>query len=177
MHTFVHSTLLAGSLVLLAPAAFAQSALPPPPPAAPAPSPAPAAPDQPQAPAPGGTMHGMTSAFLGIGYGYGFSTGLGVGARFEWVFLPDGALKLRNGMHDEIGVEAGFDYFHAGYDAGTFGGEKVTWSYNEFTPVVGIVWNFWLTDKLALYPKIDLGYRIASWSESVGGSGSVASAS
>ena len=122
-------------------------------------------------------MHGMTSAFLGIGYGYGFSTGLGVGARFEWVFLPDGALKLRNGMHDEIGVEAGFDYFHAGYDAGTFGGEKVTWSYNEFTPVVGIVWNFWLTDKLALYPKIDLGYRIASWSESVSGSGSVASAS
>jgi hypothetical protein len=30
------------------------------------------------------------------------------------------------------------------------------------------VWNFWLSDQLVLYPKIDLGYRFGTWSTNSG---------
>lgn len=105
------------------------------------------------------------SGFLGMGYSYGFALGLGVGLRYQWVVVPKGFLhSLPSGMHDEFAIEPGFDYFHAGYS-----NVGVSWDYNEFTPLVGAMWTFWLNDRLAVYPKVDVGYRIASWSESVNG--------
>lgn len=130
---------------------------------------APASPTTASAPAPEQVLPQTTenktiSAFLGLGYSYGFALGLGVGLRYQWVIVPKGFLHLPSAMHDEFALEPGFDYFHAGYSK--FG---VSWNYNEFTPLIGVLWNFWLTDKLAVYPKVDIGYRIASWSESVNG--------
>jgi hypothetical protein len=112
------------------------------------------------------SMDKTISALGAIGYGYGFGAAFGVGARYEWVILPKGFLrKLPKTMHDEFGIEPGFDYLHAGYSLG--GGYSV--DYNEFTPLVGVVWNIWLSDKVAVYPKVDIGYRIFSASESLNG--------
>jgi len=111
------------------------------------------------------TANKMLSLFGSIGYGYGYGAGYGLGARFQLVFA-DHVLKLPPGKHDEFGVEFGLDWYHVGYDF-KGPGYNYDWSYNEFTPVVGVTWNFWLTEHLALYPKIDLGYRFISWSNDV----------
>jgi hypothetical protein len=106
-------------------------------------------------------MNKMLSLFGSFGYGYGYGSGYGIGARFQLV-VADHVLKLPPGKHDEFGIEFGMDWYHVSYDYSALGA-SYDWSYNEYTPVVGVTWNFWLTDKLALYPKIDLGYRFISW--------------
>lgn len=111
------------------------------------------------------TMNHNLSLFGAIGYSYG--TGYGLGARFQLIFA-DHVLKLPPGKHDEFGVEFGLDYYHVSYDQSVLG-YKFDWSYNEFTPVVGFTWNFWLSDKFMVYPKIDLGYRFISFSNDLNG--------
>lgn len=106
-------------------------------------------------------MDKALSFFGSVGYGYGYGAGYGLGARFQLV-VADHVLHLPPGKHDEFGIEFGMDWYHVSYDYRGVG-VSYDWSYNEFTPVVGVTWNFWLTDKLALYPKIDLGYRFISW--------------
>jgi len=114
-------------------------------------------------------MNKTISVLGGVGYSYGFSAALGIGARFQWTLVPEGFLRnLPKTMHDELALEPGFDYFHSSYSVGA-GAYGVSLDYNEFTPLVGVLWNIWLSDKVAVYPKVDVGYRIASWSESVNG--------
>jgi hypothetical protein len=137
---------------------------------APAATPAPAQNGAPAAPASAvpeqpdtnrATMNNNLSLFGSIGYGYGYGTGYGLGARYQIIFA-DHVLHLPPGKHDEFGVEFGLDYYHVSYGYSALG-SSFDWSYNEFTPVVGVTWNFWLTDKLMLYPKFDFGYRFISW--------------
>jgi len=137
-----------------------------------APPPAPVAPDQTTAAppetaaSPQTTMGNTVSAFAALGYSYGFSTALGVGARYQITLVPKGFLHhLPPQMHDEFALEPGFDYFHASYGFGA----GYSWDYNEYTPLVGALWNIWINDNLAVYPKLDVGFRIASWSESTNG--------
>jgi len=170
------SLLLGLAMTGYAATAFADS---PPPlaPASAAPSSAPAAvpgappavlvtPDQTNAASPQTTMGNTISAFAALGYSYGFSTALGVGARYQITLVPKGFLHhLPPQMHDEFALEPGFDYFHASYGFGA----GYSWDYNEFTPLVGALWNIWINDNLAVYPKLDVGFRIASWSESANG--------
>lgn len=100
------------------------------------------------------------SAFGILSYWYSES-GLGLGLRYQKTLVKNQILKAAN-VHEEIALEGGLDYFHYGFS--TLGYD---WSYNEFVLLVGGVWNFWiLDDRLALYPKIDLGYRFGSWSNS-----------
>jgi len=110
---------------------------------------------------PKATVQGMGSVFGMLGYGYGFDSGYGVGARFQLVV----ASKLidHKKIHDELGIEFGIDYLQSTYDY-SFAGYSVEWTYREITPVVGIDWMFWLSNRVALYPKVDLGYHITSWS-------------
>jgi hypothetical protein len=107
-------------------------------------------------------MDSHLSAFGILNYWYGTGTGLGVGVRYQKTMVPEGVLK-NDKIKDDIGIEGGVDYFH--YSFGIF---ATDWSYNEFAPVVGAVWNFWLTPQLALYPKLDLGYRFGWWSTNSG---------
>jgi len=146
-------------------------------PAAPAPgAPAPATSSPPVAPAPppeappepdtnNATMSHNLTLFGSIGYGYGYGTGFGAGIRYQIAFVKR-VLKLPPGKHDEFGLEFGMDYYHVGYHY-SFLGTDYDWSYNEFTPVIGVTWNFWLTDRFAVYPKIDFGYRFVSWNSDV----------
>jgi hypothetical protein len=112
--------------------------------------------------APPASNDNLISAFIGLGYAY-TSGGFGIGGRYQKVVAPKGVIK--NGpIHDELGFEGGIDYYH--YDFGVYGSDL---TYNEIAIVFGGVWNFWLLeDKLALYPKLDIAYRVGSFSSSSG---------
>jgi hypothetical protein len=163
------ATLFAWSGTARAQPAPAETVVQPAPVASPAPAtPVSAAPpDAPAVDTNHATMNNNLSLFGAIGYGYGYGTGYGLGARYQLVFA-DHVLKLPPGKHDEFGVEFGFDYYHVSYSQAVLG-SSFDWSYNEYTPVVGITWNFWLSDKLMLYPKFDFGYRFISWNNDLGG--------
>ncbi|MEP7049348.1 MAG: hypothetical protein ABJB12_03305 [Pseudomonadota bacterium] len=167
---------LCSSLLVWTGAVHAQTAAQPAQPAQPAPAaaasaPAPATPEAPAGPAAEDTNHATMnnnlSAFGSIGYGYGYGTGYGLGARYQSIFASH-VLKLPPGKHDEFGIEFGLDYYHVSYSQSVLG-SSFNWSYNEFTPVVGVTWNFWLTDKLMVYPKFDFGYRFISWNNNLAG--------
>lgn len=108
-------------------------------------------------------MNNNLTLFGAIGYGYGYGTGFGLGARYQIVLVPH-MLHLPPDKHDELGLEFGMDWFHVSYD-NSFFGSSYDLSYNEYTPVVGVTWNFWLSDKLMLYPKLEFGYRFISWND------------
>ena len=118
----------------------------------------------------GPTMDNQISVWGILGYGFGYGTGYGLGARYQKIVIPasQSFLKLQNGIRDEIGIEGGVDFAHYSYDYG-FLGDAYDWSYNEFSIVVGGVWNFWLNEKLAVYPKIDLGFGFGSVSVDIPG--------
>lgn len=107
-------------------------------------------------------MDDVVSAFGLLSYWYAES-GLGVGARYQNTIAPGGVLRLPT-VHDDVGLELGVDAIHYSFFGAT---------YNEIAFLVGGVWNFWFADdRLALYPKLDLGYRVGSWSASrLGGYG------
>lgn len=100
----------------------------------------------------------LVSAFVGLGYAYS-DNGFGIGGRYQKIVAPKGVIK-NSPIHDEFGIEGGIDYYHYSFN---FFNSGLT--YNELAFVVGVTWNFWLlNDKLAVYPKIDLAYRIGSFS-------------
>ncbi len=105
----------------------------------------------------GETMDNTISIFGLLGYGYYSQTGLGLGVRYQKEIVPQGLIHGAS-IHDEIGLEGGLDWTHYSFGGG---GEFGDFSVNTFTPVIGAVWNFWLTPQIAVYPKLDLGYRFA----------------
>ena len=96
---------------------------------------------------------------LPLRYGFSAGTPVGLGVRYQKELVPQGFIHWTNGMRDEFGLEGGVDYVHSNPNIGAF-----RWSYNEFDIVVGAVWNFWVLPELALYPKVDLGVGIESFS-------------
>ncbi len=110
-------------------------------------------------PARAGTMDRDLSLWGLAGYGYyGDGAGFGLGGRYQVVVAPQGLLHSPR-IRDEIGLEFGLDWVHYSWNYYGYG-----WTYNEISPVVGATWNFWLNPQLALYPKIDVGFRFGSWS-------------
>jgi hypothetical protein len=110
------------------------------------------------------TLDNQLSGFLGLAYWYGAGAGLGIGGRFQRTLVPGGILRDAGAaVPDDIGLELGADWFH--YDWRQAG---LRWSYDELAPVVGAVWNFWITPQLAVYPKLDVGYRLGWWSSNDG---------
>jgi len=116
------------------------------------------------------SMDNTISAFGLLGYAYSV-TGFGLGARFQKTLVPGGFLRSDK-VHDDFGIDVGLDYNHFSFDCGV-AGVDCGWSYNEFVVLAGAVWNFWLLDgKLALYPKVDLGFAFGSVSTPTGVSSS-----
>ena len=102
------------------------------------------------------SVHGVLSFWMA-------GTGLGVGARFQKTLLPEGVLKGGGGpsiIKDDIGIEGGVDFARASWGNG--------WGANELVFTVGGVWNFWLNENLAVYPKLELMYRNVSLDEPAG---------
>ena len=90
--------------------------------------------------------------------------GAGVGVRFMLPIAPHGVIRGST-VRDEFTLEFGADFVHYSDHVGPYGPYPyVGYSWNGFLPVVGATWNFWLTPAFALYPKLDLGYWVGSYS-------------
>jgi hypothetical protein len=111
-------------------------------------------------PALASSMDNHLSVWGILGFTGYFSTGFGAGVRYQKTLVPEGFLKNAT-IKDDLGLEAGADFVRYSWNAGYLS-SNYSWSVNEITPVVGALWNIWLNPQLAVYPKIDLGYHIAT---------------
>jgi hypothetical protein len=100
----------------------------------------------------------------------GWGSAVGVGASFQAPLVPYGLIhdpgfRLRDTLDLDLGIDylSYWDSFHAG---------PYSYSVSELNLHAGLVWNFWITPQLALYPKAALGYGVArytgDWNTSYG---------
>jgi hypothetical protein len=148
-------TALAMTIAAAAGAAHAQQAAPPPP--AVSSQPAPTAPPAYAPPAAYGAAPSLKGPSVWGILPWG---GLGVGARF---MIPLGIppLLANTALRDSFNLEFGADLLHWSYD---YGSNVFNYSWTEVLPVVGMMWNIWLNQSFALYPKIELGYAFGWFS-------------
>jgi hypothetical protein len=126
---------------------------------APPPAPPPAAGPEATAAAPiSSGLDNSISIFGVFGYYYG-SSGVGLAARYQKTLSSQDFLHIP-GIREDIGFEGGVDYYHYGFSEPGF----ADYSLNEFLFLAGIVWNFWLNDKVAIYPKLEMGFGFGSFS-------------
>jgi hypothetical protein len=153
------------ALVVLARAALADDA---PAATAPPPAPAPALSGAAPAPAPATNPFAITGAPAPEVKGpsvWGILPwgGLGVGMRVMWPLgIP--SLLTHAQVHDKWALEAGGDLLHWSYNFAVPGLNGFNYSWTEVVPVVGIMWNVWLNEQLALYPKGEIGYAFGWFS-------------
>ncbi len=101
------------------------------------------------------------SAWGILGYGNGF----GIGGRYMMPLVPEGFLK-HDQIKDQLALEFGVDLVHYSYSF-----LIDDYGFMQILPVVGAMWNVWLNDQFALYPKLDLGYGVGfftGWNDAWG---------
>jgi hypothetical protein len=111
---------------------------------------------QPPAAAPAGTKALVGWAILG------WNDAAGIGASFQAPLVPQGLIHDPGfRLHDTLDFDVGLDYlsYWNHYRSGPY-----AYDVSEFNLHAGLVWNFWLTPQLALYPKVALGYGFAHYS-------------
>ncbi len=94
--------------------------------------------------------------------------GIGVGARYMMP-LPIPPLLSSTSVRDNFTLEFGADLLRWSYGQDTLYSSSYTWT--EVLPVVGMSWNFWFSDRFALYPKLEAGYAFGWLSNSIVGVG------
>jgi hypothetical protein len=94
--------------------------------------------------------------------------GIGVGARYM-ISLPISPLLSSTSVRDNFTLEFGADLLRWSYGQDTLYSSSYTWT--EVLPVVGMSWNFWFSDRFALYPKLEAGYAFGWLSNSIVGEG------
>jgi hypothetical protein len=82
--------------------------------------------------------------------------GVGAGMRLTLPIVPEGMLHGAS-VRDELVLEVGADFVHYSAEVG-FYPYFVDYSWNGLLAVGGVAWNFWLTPRFAVYPKLDLGW-------------------
>jgi hypothetical protein len=152
----------------VAPLVVAQNAPSSPPPVGTEAAPAPAATPAPGWAPPAATAVGSAPALKGLSpwlvanngsgyYGYGF--GVGASFLFPLSFPP----IFKNGrIHDIWAIEAGLDitrHSYAYYGCGVLSNCSDTASI-LLTPYANVMWQVWLNESFAVYPKAGLGYGI-----------------
>jgi hypothetical protein len=105
-----------------------------------------------------GRMDNNLSIWGIFSYAYSVGTGLGVGVRYQKTLVPEGFLRNAE-ISDDLGVEGSLEYRHYEWDFITEG------SYNELDIAAGVVWNLWLSEQFAVYPKLGLGVGIGFWDD------------
>lgn len=98
---------------------------------------------------------------LGAGYGYheGYESGFGIGGRYRTSLVPGGVLRPnQSNLRDSIDLEVGADLVRYSYHY-RVAPYDYSYTWTAFRPRAGVMWDFWLTPQLALYPKLDLGYQ------------------
>jgi hypothetical protein len=112
------------------------------------------------------SVHGIVAYYWG-------DSGLGLGARYQLPIVPEGVLHAR--IRDDIALDFGVDFVHVNYGRWitnyyydpAIGSYRYTYgdlTWNAFIPTVGVLWDFWLTPKFAVYPKLETGVAIGWWS-------------
>ena len=97
--------------------------------------------------------------------------GYGIGARYM-IPVPITQILTRTRFRDYWALEVGADLLHFNYDY-AFGTTGFSYSWTEVIPVVGMMWQVWLTDDFAVYPKVELGYAFGWYSDTNGTMGSL----
>jgi len=87
------------------------------------------------------------------GWGAGFRVGLPI--------APQGVIHGAK-VKDEFVLEVGGDFLH--YDEHIGYPYDTHYSWSGIVAVAGLAWNFWLTPRFALYPKLDLGLEFGWYS-------------
>jgi hypothetical protein len=92
----------------------------------------------------------------------GWGSAVGLGATFQLPLVPQGLIhdpgfRLRDSLDLDVGVDylSYWNHYHSGV---------YNYDVSEFNLHAGVIWNFWVTPKLAVYPKAALGYGIARYS-------------
>jgi len=98
---------------------------------------------------------------LGAGNNYhdGYDSGWGVGVRYKTALVPRGVIGPNaSSIRDEVDLEFGGDLvnYDYRYNVPPF---DYRYSWTAIRPRVGVMWEFWFTPQIALYPKLDLGYE------------------
>jgi hypothetical protein len=147
MRTFAAATLLAGLLA----AVPAQAAQP--------------------APAAQGELTPLLILGAGAGYHDGYDSGWGVGLRYKMPLAPRGVIGPNaSNIRDEIDLEFGGDLVRYTYRYNT-PPYDYRYEWTALRPRVGVMWEFWFTPQIALYPKLDLGYQLgwfSGWNAPIG---------
>jgi hypothetical protein len=98
---------------------------------------------------------------LGAGNNYhdGYDSGWGVGLRYKMALAPRGVIGPNaSNIRDEVDLEFGGDVvtYDYRYNVPPY---DYRYSWTSIRPRVGVMWEFWFTPQIALYPKLDLGYE------------------
>lgn len=102
-----------------------------------------------------------------VGWGIlGWGSAVGLGASLQLPLVPYGLIHdpgLR--IRDSLDLDVGLDYlsYWNTYYSGPY-----HYDVSELNLHAGVLWNFWLTPKIAVYPKAGLGYSFARYSYSAG---------
>ncbi|HYH96810.1 hypothetical protein [Hyalangium sp.] len=78
---------------------------------------------------------------------------------------PEGFLRNER-IKDQLAAEFGVDLLRFSYSS-----LSDDYGFVELLPVAGLLWNVWVSDNLALYPKVDLGYAagfLTGWNDAWG---------
>jgi hypothetical protein len=98
---------------------------------------------------------------LGAGSGYhtGFDNAWGAGLRYRMALAPKGVIGPNaSNIRDEVDIEFGGDIVNSDYRYNV-PPLDYHYSWTAIRPRVGVLWAFWFTPQIALYPKLDLGYE------------------
>lgn len=92
----------------------------------------------------------------------GWHDAIGVGASFQAALVPQGLIhdpgfKVRDSLDFDVGLDY-LSYWNTYYSG------PYTYEVSELDLHAGLIWNFWLTPQLALYPKVGLGYGFTHYS-------------
>jgi hypothetical protein len=99
----------------------------------------------------------------------GWNSSIGLGASLQVPLVPQGLIHDPGfKLHDSLDLDVGLDWlsYWNTYQAGPY-----TYDVSELNLHAGVLWNFWLTPKVAVYPKAGLGYSFAHYAYSPGGPG------
>ena len=109
---------------------------------------------------------GANSKSLAVWGILGWGSAVGVGASFQLPLVPQGLIHDPGfRVRDSLDLEVGLDYLN--YWNHHYAGASY-YDVSEFNLHAGLIWNFWLTPQLAVYPKAALGYGIVHYSYPAG---------
>jgi hypothetical protein len=116
-----------------------------------------------KAPAASGELTPLLILGAGNNYHSGYDHGWGLGIRYKMPLAPRGVIGPNaSNIRDEVDLEFGGDLVM--YDYNSTAAPYDHYSWTAIRPRVGVLWEFWFTPQIALYPKLDVGYEFGWYS-------------